>query len=447
MTLITLDMAFPTAAAGAKARAVAKPSAARKLPIDIASPRYHTRADPTDESALAALFGERTVDEFPAETDADDDNEAELDFLYALDPKKWKDQDHYRVLGLAHLRYQATPEDIKLAHRTRVLKYHPDKLAASAGGHGADAIFKCIAKAWEILSDPAKRRSFDSADKGVGDEIPSEAELKKWWDASPDEQFFPKLQTIFTREARFGKKPSAAPKIGVLDSQRNVVEGFYKYWYNFDSWRSFEYEDKEDEGADNRFNKRYNEAKNKSERQRKKNEDNARLRSLVDSVLKLDTRMKKFKEEDKLAKKNKQASASSSSSDAAPTAAASAAAAKAAEAEAVAAAAAAAEAEKAAQADAAKQAAASKKAAKELVKKEKKAIRQLVTKEYTYLSAAPTSSEMEKTLIDTEVLLESFKDDVERAVAVREALVSAAKAGGMDGLKAAFAEQVGAARA
>ncbi len=48
-------------------------------------------------------------------------------------PKEWKSQDHYAVLGLSHLRYLATPEQIKLANRKKVLKHHPDKKAASGG--------------------------------------------------------------------------------------------------------------------------------------------------------------------------------------------------------------------------------------------------------------------------------------------------------------------------
>ena len=39
------------------------------------------------------------------------------DFLRSLDPKECKDQDHYRVLGLAKLRGRATDEQIRKAYR------------------------------------------------------------------------------------------------------------------------------------------------------------------------------------------------------------------------------------------------------------------------------------------------------------------------------------------
>ena len=43
-----------------------------------------------------------------------DDDEGD-DVLLNLDPKKWKDQDHYAVMGLSKLRYRATDIQIKKA--------------------------------------------------------------------------------------------------------------------------------------------------------------------------------------------------------------------------------------------------------------------------------------------------------------------------------------------
>ncbi|KAJ2094228.1 Zuotin, partial [Coemansia sp. S142-1] len=82
------------------------------------------------------------------------------------------------------------------------------------------------------------------------------------------------------------------------------------FWYSFDSWRSFEYLDKEDAtGGGNRDDKRYNDAKNRKERATRKKEDIQRLHTLVDNALKADPRIARFKEEDKLkrnAKRNAQ---------------------------------------------------------------------------------------------------------------------------------------------
>lgn len=41
--------------------------------------------------------------------------EDDLEYLRSLDPKEWKDQDHYAVLGLRKLRHKATEDIIKRA--------------------------------------------------------------------------------------------------------------------------------------------------------------------------------------------------------------------------------------------------------------------------------------------------------------------------------------------
>ena len=56
-----------------------------------------------------------------------------------------QNQDHYAVLGLSKYRWRATDEQIKKAHRKKVLKHHPDK-KASAGQSDDDSFFKCIQK-------------------------------------------------------------------------------------------------------------------------------------------------------------------------------------------------------------------------------------------------------------------------------------------------------------
>ncbi|KAJ1967673.1 Zuotin [Dispira parvispora] len=227
-----------------------------------------------------------------------DDDEDEDEELLDMDPKDWKDQDHYAVLGLSKLRYRATAEDIKLQFHRKVLRHHPDKKAAGGNIHD-DRFFKCIQKAHEILTDPVKRMQFDSVDPELDDSLPP-AKLKG--------DFFDVYGKVFEREARFSKE-QPVPVLGDLDAPRAQVEAFYEFWYGINSWRTFEYLDKEDaEGADNRDNKRWMDKKNRAERARRKNEDNARLRQLVDQAIKADPRMIKFRQEDRearLARKNK----------------------------------------------------------------------------------------------------------------------------------------------
>jgi DnaJ homolog subfamily C member 2 len=128
--------------------------------------------------------------------------------------------------------------------RKKVLKHHPDK-KAGGGDSNNDQFFKCIQKAMEILSNPEKRRQFDSVDPyfaSLEDEIDAEDLAKHG--------FFAAFGPVFERHARFSKR-TPVPLLGTVSDTKAEVEQFYDFWYNFDSWRSFEYLDKEvNEGSD-----------------------------------------------------------------------------------------------------------------------------------------------------------------------------------------------------
>jgi len=82
-----------------------------------------------------------------------------------------------------------------LSDRKKVLKHHPDKKAGSttpavnnslylAGVNqntNDDAFFKCIQKAHEVLTNPEKRRQFDSVDPiflELEEDMPTASEFK-----------------------------------------------------------------------------------------------------------------------------------------------------------------------------------------------------------------------------------------------------------------------------
>lgn len=58
---------------------------------------------------------------FSVHDDGDDGDDEK--YLKNLDPRKWKEQDHYRILGLKHRRYLATEDEIKKACKIVLVIY------------------------------------------------------------------------------------------------------------------------------------------------------------------------------------------------------------------------------------------------------------------------------------------------------------------------------------
>jgi curved DNA-binding protein len=64
-------------------------------------------------------------------------------------------KDYYKVLGVEKT---ATAEEIRKVYRKLAVKYHPDK---NPGNKEAEEKFKSISEAYEVLSDPEKRKKYD----------------------------------------------------------------------------------------------------------------------------------------------------------------------------------------------------------------------------------------------------------------------------------------------
>lgn len=64
-------------------------------------------------------------------------------------------RDYYEILGVGK---NATSEDIKKVYRKQALKYHPDR---NPGDKSAEEKFKEVSEAYEVLSDPQKKSTYD----------------------------------------------------------------------------------------------------------------------------------------------------------------------------------------------------------------------------------------------------------------------------------------------
>jgi molecular chaperone DnaJ len=67
-----------------------------------------------------------------------------------------RQNDYYKVLGVDR---KASPEEIKKAYRKLARQYHPDTNAEP----GAEARFKQISEAYDVVGDPEKRKAYDRA--------------------------------------------------------------------------------------------------------------------------------------------------------------------------------------------------------------------------------------------------------------------------------------------
>ena len=63
-------------------------------------------------------------------------------------------KDYYKILGVER---KASEDDIRKAYRKLAIKFHPDKNNAPE----AQEKFKEISAAYEVLSDPEKRETYD----------------------------------------------------------------------------------------------------------------------------------------------------------------------------------------------------------------------------------------------------------------------------------------------
>lgn len=114
-----------------------------------------------------------------------------------------------------------------------------------------------------------------------------------------EKDFFGFLAPCIKLNARWSEKKNV-PLLGNNDSNRDHVERFYDFWYDFQSWREYSYLDEEDkEKGQDRDERRWIDKQNKVMRLKKKKEEMARIRQLVDLAYNNDPRIARFKKEER----------------------------------------------------------------------------------------------------------------------------------------------------
>ncbi len=111
-------------------------------------------------------------------------------------------KDYYATLGVDK---SATDKDIKAAYRKLARKYHPDLNKDK----GAEARFKEIGEANDVLSDPEKRAAYDQIGQG-GQEGFHPAGAGAGADAG-GQDFSDFFQDIFNQRARHQQRPRGQP--------------------------------------------------------------------------------------------------------------------------------------------------------------------------------------------------------------------------------------------
>ena len=127
-------------------------------------------------------------------------------------------RDYYDVLGVSA---DAGAEEIKRAYRQLARRYHPD-----ISGDDRGVAFLEVARAYDVLSDPSRRRSYDS-----GLPLPVRGYRGEWVSVDPltDEVAidFPSVATVLDRmrHAFFGGGPSVTLSAEIVLTPREAFDG------------------------------------------------------------------------------------------------------------------------------------------------------------------------------------------------------------------------------
>lgn len=191
-----------------------------------------------------------------------------------------------------------------------MLKYHPDKRSenskavveqADVDGNDTDPAFLAVQTAFETLSDPAKRRAYDSQ-FDFDDSIPRGDEVIK-----THQDFFDLYGPVFKRNAKFSER-KPVPELGDDSTPIEEIVAFYEFWHQFESWRDFsKFDEHNVEDADHREERRWMEKQNANARAKKKRAEYKRITNLVERARRCDYRLIEWERSEKERKERERA--------------------------------------------------------------------------------------------------------------------------------------------
>ncbi|CAE7514191.1 Dnajc2 [Symbiodinium natans] len=187
----------------------------------------------------------------------------------------------------------ASVEQIKKQYRKLALQYHPDKQdkqgeteEKSSGLSEKDQHFIKIQEAYEVLSDQAKRRQYDST-LDFDDAVPDEVD---------EDGFYETFGPVFRRNARWSTR-FPVPEIGDEQTDMVKVRKFYDFWLSFDSWRDFSMHDEYNlDDAEFREERRWMERQNQRIRKKYVEAERKRIMRLVENAERFDPRIRAERE-------------------------------------------------------------------------------------------------------------------------------------------------------
>lgn len=259
---------------------------------------------------------EQNEDEEENETQVEDTIEYEWEKEYKESQNENKagmfsvhKENFYQILGIDDLFLNAKQEDIRKAYKKLAVLYHPDKNQENISLEGVETSEKIvkdsdekplteeekkkreinlkwlkIKEAYETLIEPEKRKKYDSTIE-FDDTIPEDIEKYE------EKEFFRAFGPVFLKNSIWSKK-KPVPKIGDMSTPIDKVRKFYKFWYNFQSWRDFSVEGEYNvEEAGSRYEKRQMVKENKKMKANLIKEEKGRITKLCQLAYKHDPRI------------------------------------------------------------------------------------------------------------------------------------------------------------